>query len=315
MSWDFFGLLDQSDREEESRILAENLAKKREERRLRHKAMGINMEEEPSPRKAKEESEKPEKKEASLTDVAKSVITGGSESADMSPRETKGDWWSDETAGVDIVGYSGNETNRTISHSLSAAPHLMIIKNRDSSFQWVVYHHKNTSAPETDYLYLSSNAATADFAGHFNDTAPTSSVFTVGTDTGVNKNSQNHIAYLWSEKQGFSKFSSFRGNSNSDGVFVMCGFRPSMVWIKRTEGSNHWFIWDKHRDGFNESNEYLKADASEAESDGVNRINILSNGFKITTSNDGVNAEEEYIFMAWADAPFVNSNGVPCNAR
>ena len=219
------------------------------------------------------------------------------------------------TAGFDIVGYSGNETNRTISHSLSAAPHLMIIKNRDSSFQWVVYHHKNTSAPETDYLYLSSNAATADFAGHFNDTAPTSSVFTVGTDTGVNKNSQNHIAYLWSEKQGFSKFSSFRGNSNSDGVFVMCGFRPSMVWIKRTEGSNHWFIWDKHRDGFNESNEYLKADASEAESDGVNRINILSNGFKITTSNDGVNAEEEYIFMAWADAPFVNSNGVPCNAR
>ena len=223
-------------------------------------------------------------------------------------------WKESADAGFDIVGYTGNETNRTISHSLSAV-HWMIIKNRDSSFQWVVYHHKNTSAPETDYLYLSSTAATADFAGHFNDTAPTSSVFTVGTDTGVNKNSQNHIAYLWSEKQGFSKFSSFRGNSNSDGVFVMCGFRPSMVWIKRTEGSNHWFIWDKHRDGFNESNEYLKADASEAESDGVNRINILSNGFKITTSNDGVNAEEEYIFMAWADAPFVNSNGVPCNAR
>ena len=103
MSWDFFGLLDQSDREEESRILAENLARMREEQRIRHKAMGINMEEEPSPRKAKEESEKPEKKEASLTDVAKSVITGGSESADMSPRETKGDWWSDETGGFDIV--------------------------------------------------------------------------------------------------------------------------------------------------------------------------------------------------------------------
>ena len=220
-----------------------------------------------------------------------------------------------DTAGFSIVSYTGTGSAGTIKHGLSATANFMIIKNRDSSFQWVVYHHKNTSAPETDYLYLSSNAATADFAGHFNDTAPTSSVFTVGTDTGVNKNSQNHIAYLWSEKQGFSKFSSFRGNSNSDGVFVMCGFRPSMVWIKRTEGSNHWFIWDKHRDGFNESNEYLKADASEAESDGVNRINILSNGFKITTSNDGVNAEEEYIFMAWADAPFVNSNGVPCNAR
>ena len=103
MSWDFFGLLDQSDREEESRILAEHLARMREERRLRQKAMGINMEEEPSPRKAKEESEKPEKKDASLTDVATSAITGGSESADMSPRETKGDWWSDETGGFDIV--------------------------------------------------------------------------------------------------------------------------------------------------------------------------------------------------------------------
>ena len=91
MSWDFFGLLDQSDREEESRILAENLAKKREERRLRQQSRGINMQEEPSTI-SKEESEEPEKKDASLTDVAKSVITGGSESADMSPRERKGDW-------------------------------------------------------------------------------------------------------------------------------------------------------------------------------------------------------------------------------
>jgi len=221
-------------------------------------------------------------------------------------------WVESATAGFDIVTYTGNGSNRTISHSLSAIPKFYMIKDRGTTHNWRGYHFSLGATKNISWEII---AAEQSGSNYWQDTAPTSSVFSLGNQNETNQNTNTFVNYLFSEKQGFSKFSSYRGNANSDGVFVMCGFRPSMVWIKRVEGSNHWFIWDKHRDGFNESNEYLKADAAEAESDGVNRINILSNGFKITTSNDGNNAEEKYIFMAWADAPFVNSNGVPCNAR
>tara|TARA_R100001594_G_scaffold83426_1_gene118056 strand:+ start:1458 stop:2474 length:1017 start_codon:yes stop_codon:yes gene_type:complete len=225
-------------------------------------------------------------------------------------------WKESATAGFDMVSFSGNETARTISHSLSAVPHWMMIKNRDSNFQWVVYHHKNTSAPETDYLYLSSTDATADFAGHFNDTAPTSSVFTVGTDTGVNKNSQNHMNYLWSEVQGFSKFGTYTGNGNADGVFVYTGFRPAFVITKKTSGTSPWGIHDNKRDPFNEVDELLEADTNAALSDSTYGKDFLSNGFKIRTSSAGVNGDgNTFVYIAFAEAPFVNSNGVPGNAR
>jgi len=225
-------------------------------------------------------------------------------------------WKESADAGFDMVGYTGNETNRTISHSLSAVPHVMIIKNRESSFNWVTYHHRNTSAPETDYLYLSTNAATDDFAGHFNDTAPTSSVFTVGTDTGVNKNSQNHINYLWSEKQGFSKFGSYEGNGNNDGPFCFTGFRPAWVMCKGTASNREWVMHDNKRDAENVVDGTLYANTTDAEGTGTARMDFLSNGFKLREDGNNWNASgETYIYMAFAEAPFVNSNGVPGNAR
>jgi len=225
-------------------------------------------------------------------------------------------WKESATSGFDMVSYSGNETNRTISHSLSAVPHLMIIKNRESTFNWVVYHHKNTSAPQTDYLYLATDAATADFDGHFNDTAPTSSVFTVGTDTGVNKNSQGHMNYLWTEKQGFSKFGSYEGNGADDGTFVWTGFRPAFLIIKRSSSTEDWYLYDNKRDGYNVIDTALAPSLNNAEFDTGAEIDFLSNGFKNRGTNTASNTDgETYLYIAFAEAPFVNSNGVPCNAR
>ena len=228
-------------------------------------------------------------------------------------------WKESATAGFDIASYTGTGSARTVSHSLSAVPNWMILKDRDASKSWVVYHSANTSAPETEYLLLDGTGATSDFAGYFNDTAPTSSVFTVGTGSDANASSDDFIAYLWSEKQGFSKFGGFTGNNSSDGTFVHCGFRPAWVMIKRTDSSTNtdWFIFDNKRNTGNPNDDYLEANDSAAETtSGRNVIDFLSNGFKCRQAYDDFNAAgSTQIYMAFAEAPFVNSNGVPCNAR
>ena len=229
-------------------------------------------------------------------------------------------WKESATAGFDIVSYTGNGTDDTdISHNLSAVPKMIIVKNRDAADAWQVYHGANTAAPETDYLVLSTVAATADAADRWSDEAPTSSVFTLGDGDEVNTNTENYIAYCFSEKQGFSKFGSYTGNGNADGTFVYTGFRPAMIIFKQSSASGEkWYMFDSKRNPFNLTNELLMANVSDAES--VNTtgapIDILSNGFKIRGTDAAGNASgSTYIYMAFAEAPFVNSNGVPCNAR
>jgi len=225
-------------------------------------------------------------------------------------------WKESATAGFDIVSYTGNATNRTISHSLSAVPAMMIFKNRADSTNWVVYHHKNTSAPETDYLYLSTTAATADYAAHFNDTAPTSSVFSLGTDNGVNDNTDAHIAYLWSEKQGYSKFGTYDSNSNADGPYVFVGFRPAWLMIKCTTAAEGWTIFDNKREPMNDG-VMSQLNGNNAGSEGTLNILFTANGFKSleVTGQHNKSGSHSYVYMAFAEAPFVNSNGVPANAR
>jgi len=226
-------------------------------------------------------------------------------------------WKESATAGFDMVTYTGNQTARTISHSLSAVPHWMVIKNRGSTYSWQVYHHKNTSAPETEIMYLNQNAATSDSNVEWNDTAPTSSVFTVGTDVGVNQSSQSHIAYLWSEKQGFSKFGSYTGNGNADGPFIYTGFRPAFLIIKKSSATEDWGLIDNKRDPNNDgASSQLFPNGSNVEDSSNDRADLLSNGFKLVTSSGQWNASgATYIYMAFAEAPFVNSNGVPGNAK
>ena len=224
-------------------------------------------------------------------------------------------WKESATAGFDIVTFTGDGSARTISHSLSAVPHMYHVKSREGR-PWSVYHHKNTAAPETDKLTLGDNDATADSNVYWNDTAPTSSVFSLGTTADVNDDTKVHMAYLWSEKQGFSKFGSYAGNgSTTDGPFLYTGFRAAWFMCKRTDGAGSWGIFDNKREGYNVDNDPLVANTSNAEGTS-DMIDLLSNGFKSRTTSEANNESgETYIYMAFAEAPFVNSNGVPCNAR
>jgi hypothetical protein len=226
-------------------------------------------------------------------------------------------WKESATAGFDIVQFTGNDTARTISHNLSAVPGLIICKNpSEGAAEWPVYHHKNTTAPETERLFLSGTQATLDNATFFNDTAPTTSVFSVGTSSDINGNTNSIISYVFAEKQGYSKFGSYTGNGNADGTFVYTGFKPAFLITKRTDGVAGWSVKNNKTDPENPVDRALFANATDAEATDQYIIDFLSNGFKIRDASAGVNGSgSTYIYMAFAEAPFVNSNGVPCNAR
>jgi len=228
-------------------------------------------------------------------------------------------WKETATAGFDMLTYSGNSTNRTISHSLSAVPEMMIIKETSGSADggnqaWSVYHQ---ATGNTHFVPLNTSEAAIDNNTEFNDTTPTSSVFTVGTANRTNNSNGAYIAYLFAPKQGYSKFGSYTGNGDADGPFVYTGFRPAWVMGRRTDEANNWFIFDNKRSTFNLTDDKLRADTTAAEDDNTSKaIDILSNGIKIRSSDEEFNdSGGTYIYMAFAEAPFVNSEGVPCNAR
>jgi hypothetical protein len=218
-------------------------------------------------------------------------------------------WGWDESvqAGMDIVSYTGNGANRTISHNLGVVPKMIIVKARTTAGAdqgWPVYHASNTAAPETDYLLLNSTAASADLDTVWNDTAPTASVFSVGTSALVNTNNDTYIAYLFSEVEGFSKFGSYTGNGSADGPFVWCGFRPRWVMIKRADSTSDWYILDTTRSTFNVVNPYLLPNKSNTEATDLS-WDILSNGFKLRTSYSEINTSNAtMIFAAFAESPF-----------
>ena len=148
------------------------------------------------------------------------------------------------TAGFSIVTYTGTGANGTVAHGLGAKPNVMLQKKIGGDASWVVYHDKVASDPATDYLILNESSANADYAPHFNDTEPTSTVFTVGTDGAVNSDGVTNIMYCFTEIKGYSKFGSYTGNGNADGTFAYTGFKPAWIMVKRTDGSNDWIIAD-----------------------------------------------------------------------
>tara|TARA_R100000458_G_C8240567_1_gene219762 strand:+ start:205 stop:1236 length:1032 start_codon:yes stop_codon:yes gene_type:complete len=229
-------------------------------------------------------------------------------------------WKESADAGFDILTYTGNNTTRTISHNLSAVPKVMIFKETSKNGgNWVVYHGANTSAPETDLLLLNTNGATADDDSAWNDTAPTSSVFTLGDGDGGGDNNEDGvtmIGYLWAEKQGYSKFGSYTGNGENSGPFAYTGFRPAMVICKGTASNREWVMHDNKRDAENVVDGTLYVNTNDAEGTGTAKMDFLSNGFKLREDGNNWNASgETYVYLAFAEQPFVNSNGVPCNAR
>jgi len=222
-----------------------------------------------------------------------------------------------ETAGFSICTYTGVSSAGTIKHGLSTVPSMIIWKNRSASNGWIVYHHGNTSAPETDYLELHSTNSTTDLNTIMNDTAPTSSVFSIGTEGAVGgSNTNNFVSYIFSERKGYSKFGKYRGNGDANGPFVYLGFRPIWCMFRNTAGDK-WSIYDAKRSPFNVVDDNIRANQSNAEVDQANKeVDFLSNGIKIRTSSGEWNGDgNDIIFFAFAESPFVNSKGTPTNAR
>jgi len=215
------------------------------------------------------------------------------------------------TAGFSIVEYTGNGGNAaaTIGHGLSSAPEWMMVKFKDSVAAWSVYHK---SVGATKRLQLNSTTAPLTDANIFNNTEPTSTVFSVGSS--LNQSSvYNYIVYCWSEIPGYSKFSSYTGNGSTDGPFIYTGFKPAWVMIKNASVSGTWVIWDNKRTTFNPADDYMTANDDDKEQTGANtqRIDFLSNGFKAVntaTSNTINGSGTTHIYMAFAEQPFKFSN-------
>ena len=214
-----------------------------------------------------------------------------------------------QKAGFSVVSYTGNGTaGATVGHSLGAAPDVLLVKRRSAANDWQVYHSANTSAPETDYLILNQTLATIDTAATWNDTAPTSSVFTVGNGTGVNNSSDTYIAYCFAEVEGYSKFGSYTGNGSTDGPFVYCGFRPAFFLYKRTDTTASWVILDAERNTSNVVTNLLSPNLSQAETS-FNFVDFCSNGVKIRNNFTADNGSGgTFIFMAFAESPFKYAN-------
>jgi hypothetical protein len=215
------------------------------------------------------------------------------------------------TAGFSIVSYTGSGATSTIGHGLGSAPKWVIVKQRDNTRNWVAMHE---GIGFTKYLYLDSNQA-SNTGNFFNNTDPSSTVFNVVNDSGVNGSGGSYIAYCFAPKKSYSKFGSYTGNGSTDGTFVYLGFRPAWVMIKRTDGTNSWVIYDNKREGYNVDNDALQANGSNTEGTSDD-IDLLSNGFKMRTSGVGENGSgNSYIYMAFAENPFVTSTGIPTTAR
>jgi hypothetical protein len=217
-------------------------------------------------------------------------------------------WKEGPTQGFDIVTYTGNGANRTIAHNLGVAPKMIITKARnDATYGWTTYH---VSVGAGACLFLNTTGASNAGINIWNNTAPTSSVFSVGSDLFANQNTTTYVAYLFSEVAGFSKFGSYTGNGSTDGPFVFCGFRPRFILFKKTSATDDWVIYDTARDEYNVASKNLYPNGSFAEdSNTTNRsADILSNGFKLRSSGTFLNGSgATFIFAAFAEHPFKNS--------
>jgi len=218
------------------------------------------------------------------------------------------------TAGFSIVSYTGTGATATVGHGLGSTPKMIIFKKRSGADNWVVYH---VSVGNTAYLLLDQTSGSASSSGMFNNTSPTSSVFTVSTAGPNNGSGATFIAYCFAEIKGYSKFGSYTGNGSADGPFVYTGFKPSWVLLKdTTTGGSGWEILDNKRNTYNVMGERLYPNSSDVGSTAT-LIDFLSNGFKLRTSTDTwINTSgNTYIYAAFAENPFVTSGGIPVTAR
>ena len=215
------------------------------------------------------------------------------------------------TSGFSIVSYTGTGSNATVGHGLGVAPKMVITKSTGAVTAWGVYHQ---SLGNTDALFLNETTATGANSVYWNNTSPTSSVFSVGS-AGAMNNTNGMITYCFAEKQGFSKFGSYVGNGNADGTFVYTGFKPAFILYKATNLNSNWLMYDSKRPGYNDTKKLVMPNLSNAEADSPSdAIDLLSNGFKFRGTGAASNGSgQTFIYMAFAEEPLVGDN--PATAR
>jgi hypothetical protein len=209
------------------------------------------------------------------------------------------------TAGFSIVTYTGRSTaGQTVGHGLNNAPSLIIIKSRTDTSYWFVYH---SSLGNTQYVLLKTNDAANTDSTAWNNTSPSSTVFTLGNNANLNSSANNHVAYCWAQIPGFSAFGSYTGNGSATGPFIYTGFQPKFILIKVTSTTGDWYIFDSSRSGYNSASNTLFADTYSVETSATS-LNILSNGFQIASATFINTSSATYIYATFAANPFKYSN-------
>ena len=219
-------------------------------------------------------------------------------------------WTDSATAGIDIIQYTGNGVaGRTVSHALGVVPELMIVKNKDYNLaSWAVYHKDMATSPATGSLILDTNVAFTTSSVRWNDTEPTSSVFSVGTSSWTNSNNNVYEAYLFASVEGFSKVFEYAGNGDADGPPVYCEFKPALIIFKNSSSAASWLLYDIKRNTLNPMDTYNTPHLPNSEGTLI-ACDALSNGFKIRSTSSALNTNTSiYVGIAFAEYPFALLN-------
>ena len=218
-------------------------------------------------------------------------------------------------AGFSIVTWAGGGTG-SLGHGLGVVPDMWIVKNRDYGVSWVVgFRDSSILGGTSNYLSLNTDGAISTYNNIWGSSPANSSTITMAGDRSVNISGNDYVGYFFKGKQGYSKFGKYKGNGNADGTFVYLGFKPRWVMIKSTSAGVGWFMHDTKRSTTNVMDDYLRADVSSGQgTSGTINIDFLSNGFKLRYNNNTNFSSHEYVYMAFAENPFVTSTGVPTTA-
>ena len=219
------------------------------------------------------------------------------------------------TAGQSIISWTGSGSAGSVAHGLGAQPQIVFVKNRSDTASWNVY---TVIGGGGKGLFLNEQNGFDSDSSYFNNGTASTTTFPVGTANTANGSSDNMIAYCFANVKGYSKIFQYEGNSNSDGSYIHLGFKSAFIMVKPVDASDNWVMFDnKRHDAKNSTTSpfFNYANKDFAETTDTKQIDITSTGFKIRSSGNTVNRSSTFIGMAFAESPFVNSKGVPTNAR
>ena len=218
------------------------------------------------------------------------------------------------TSGFGIYHYDGDgNSGDTLAHGLGKVVEFIITKRVSAVEGWQVY---NKGLGNTKYLILDTEAAVpAASSGRWNDTTPTTTLITLGNSGEINSSGNPQITYAFADIQGYQKSGTYEGRGDTtDNTFVYLGFKPAMIIVKAVDTANQWNVFDNKRNTGNPMDNRIWIDVADGATTYAS-FDFLSNGFKVRNTSVGIGTADTFMYYAVAEAPFVNSNGVPCNAR